>query len=170
MSLSTRQSIRLVRKLRKKSYFGIHKTWRAYVCQGSVLSQSQFLIFKITELHTASFWNITIQWTSHDDLTEKLISLVSLAKLVKWQKCKSALCHLTEKLLVSNFIVQPNLQINLEAKSMHGSSWKKNSIVSEFTLFFAEQVLFTVNGLNWSQSWQVLICLLRKSLNHENIN
>ena len=22
-------------------------------------------------LHTASFWNITIQWTSHDDLTEK---------------------------------------------------------------------------------------------------
>ena len=22
-------------------------------------------------MHTASFWNITIQWTSHDDLTEK---------------------------------------------------------------------------------------------------
>ena len=49
--------------------------------------------------------------------------------------------------------------INLEAKSMHGSSWKKKSIISEFTLFFAGQVLFTVNGLNWSQSWQVLIFL-----------
>ena len=40
-----------------------------------------------------------------------------VAKLVKCQKCKSALCYLTEI-----FIVQPNLQINLEAKSMHGSS------------------------------------------------
>ena len=43
---------------------------------------------------------------------------------------------------------------------------KKISIISEFTLFFAGQVLFTVNGLNCSKSWQVLICLLRKSLNH----
>ena len=24
-----------------------------------------------TPTHTASFWNIIIQWTSHDDLTEK---------------------------------------------------------------------------------------------------
>ena len=38
--------------------------------------------------HTASFWNITIQLTSHDDLTEKLVSLVSSAKLVKWQNVK----------------------------------------------------------------------------------
>ena len=72
--------------------------------------------------HTASFWNIIIQLTSHDDLTEKFVSLVSLAKLVKWQKCKTALCDLTEKLLVSNFIGQPNLQTILEAKSMDESS------------------------------------------------
>ena len=38
--------------------------------------------------HTASFWNIIIQWTSHDDLTEKLVSLFSSAKLVKWQNVK----------------------------------------------------------------------------------
>jgi hypothetical protein len=25
----------------------------------------------IAPLHTASYWNIIIQWTSHDDLTEK---------------------------------------------------------------------------------------------------
>ena len=34
-----------------------------------------------------------------------------------WQKCKTALCGLTEKLLVSNFIGRPNLQIILEANS-----------------------------------------------------
>ena len=84
-------------------------SYSSYVCAGSAR-------------HTASFWNITIQWTSHDDLTEKLISFVSLAKLVKWQKYKSELCDLTEKLLVSNFIGQPNLQIILEAKSMDESS------------------------------------------------
>ena len=56
-------------------------------------------------------------------------------------------------------VSRKHLQINLEAKSMHGSSWKKDSIISEFALFFAGQVLFTVNGLNWSQSWQVLICI-----------
>ena len=69
-----------------------------------------------------SFWNIIIQRTSHDDLTEKLVYIVSLAKLVKWQKCKSAICDLTEKLLVSNFIGRPNLQIILEAKLMDESS------------------------------------------------
>ena len=53
-------------------------------------------------VHTASFWNIIIQWTSHDDLTEKLVSLVSLAKFIKWQKCKTALCDLTKNRLVSN--------------------------------------------------------------------
>ena len=72
--------------------------------------------------HTASFWNIIIQRTSVDDLTEKLVSIVFLAKLVKWQKCKTAFCDLTEKLLVSNFIGQPNLQIILEAKSMDKTS------------------------------------------------
>ena len=50
-----------------------------------------------------SFWNIIIQWISHDDLTEKFFSLVSKAKLVKWQKSKTALCDLTKKLLPSNF-------------------------------------------------------------------
>ena len=42
----------------------------------------------LNPVHTASFWNIIIQWTSHDDLTEKLVSLFSSAKLVKWQNVK----------------------------------------------------------------------------------
>ena len=57
-----------------------------------------------------SFWNIIIQWISHDDLTEKFVSLVSKAKLVKWQKSKTALCDLTEKLLPSNFETTKTLQ------------------------------------------------------------
>ena len=73
-------------------------------------------------LHTAYFWNIIIQQTSNNDLTEKLAALDSLAKLAKWQKYKTALCDLTEKLQVSNFIGQPNRQIILEAKSMDVSS------------------------------------------------
>ena len=40
-----------------------------------------------------------------------------------------------------------NLQIDLEAKRMDGSSWNKKSIISVFILFFADQVEFTVNGL-----------------------
>ena len=72
--------------------------------------------------------------------------------------------------LFDHTTVKSNLQVHLEAKSMHGSSWKKNSIVSVFILVFAGQVLFTVNGLNWSQSWLVLVCLLRKNLNHWNTN
>ena len=38
-------------------------------------------------------------------------------------KSKATLCDLTEKLLVSNFIRWPNLQIILEAKSMDEFSW-----------------------------------------------
>ena len=83
-----------------------------------------------------SFWNIIIQQTSNDDLTEKLVSLVSWAKRVKWQKCKSAICDLTEKLFVFNFIGQPNLQIILEAKYMDQSSWK--NILYKFLLYFLQ--------------------------------
>jgi hypothetical protein len=62
---------------------------------------------KYKPLHTASFWNIIIQWTSHNDLTEKSVSLVSYddgKKNVKWQKLKTALCDLTKKLFPSNFV------------------------------------------------------------------
>ena len=98
-------------------------------------------------VHTASFWNIIIQLTSHYDFTEKLISVVSLAKLAKWQKCKSELCDLTEKLLVSNFIGQSNLQIILEAKSMDESS-RFFFLLYQFLLYFLQfKVLSTVNDL-----------------------
>jgi hypothetical protein len=40
-----------------------------------------------------------------------------------------------------------NLQIDLEAKFMDGSSWIKIYIILIFTLFYAGFVLFTVNGL-----------------------
>ena len=100
---------------------------------------------------------------------DRKISFFSLlSKTCEMAECKATLCDLTEKLFVSNFIRWPNLQIILEVKSMNESSWKKNSIISVFILVFAGQVLFTVNGLNWSQSWQVFICLCGKSSNYHN--
>lgn len=47
--------------------------------------------------HTTSIWNFTIQWTSHDDLTEKSADIFHF-KIIKWQKFKTALCNLTKKL------------------------------------------------------------------------
>jgi hypothetical protein len=61
--------------------------------------------FLFTLCHTASFWNIIIQWTSHNDLTENISCSISLAKLVKWKKCNTAICDLTEKLLASYFVI-----------------------------------------------------------------
>ena len=87
----------------------------------------------------------------------KLVSLVSSAKLGNWKKKLS-----NDRNSKLHFVIwQKNcfcwilsacssglrFHINLEAKSMHGSSWKKNSIISVFILVFAGQVLFTVNGL-----------------------
>ena len=127
-------------------------------------------------MHTASFWNIIIQWTSHDDLTEKsaetFFSFYSMViekkKLVKWQKFKTALCNLTKNgfrwissACSSELRCCTNLQIHLDAKSMDRSSWKK-CILTKFTIFFARQDFFTMNGHNWSQSWDVLIHLLGK--------
>ena len=36
--------------------------------------------------HTKSFWNITIQWTSHDDLTENSERIFVLANFAKQLK------------------------------------------------------------------------------------
>ena len=42
-----------------------------------LVSLEEKFVINLNPVHTASFWNIIIQWTSHDDLTEKLVSLVS---------------------------------------------------------------------------------------------
>ena len=105
--------------------------------------------------HTTSFWNIIIQRTSHGDLTETIFSLVFSAKLVKWQKCKTAFCDLTEKLLVSNFIGQPNLQSILEAKSMHESSLKKIYYISFYSIFFRSSYFYC----EWPQLATILTSL-----------
>ena len=88
-----------------------------------------------------SFLNIIIQWISHDDLTEKIVSLVSKAKLVKWQKSETEVCDLTEKLLPSNFETPKTLQksSNQSGDQIHAQILlkKKHFIISEFTRFFA---------------------------------
>ena len=98
-----------------------------------------FLLIHLNPFHTASSWNIIIQWTSYDDLTEKLVSLFSLAKLVKWQQCETALCDLTEDLFqIFKSIPRPNAWMD---------PLEKKCIISVFNLFFAGKVLFTVNDL-----------------------
>ena len=80
--------------------------------------------------HTASFWNIIIQMTSHDDLTETKNRQWNddddIFFSVKWQKLKLHFVIWQKNCLCLTDIEQPNLQIILEAKSMDESSWKKN--------------------------------------------
>ena len=50
-------------------------------------------------MQTASFWNITIQWTSHDDLTEKncvWLFREAVEKFVKSEWEEDYLNYLTE--------------------------------------------------------------------------
>ena len=111
-----------------------HVSWNWISCfRRSVTSARNVNTFlrNILLYHTTSFWNIINQWISRDNLTENLVSLVSSVKLVKWQECKTALCDLTEKLLASNFIGLPNLQIILKSKSMDESSWKFHTITNQ---------------------------------------
>ena len=83
------------------------------------------MIFPVPEIlyligiHTTSFWNIIIQRTSHDDLTEKLVSLVSLAKFVKWQECKTALCLTSLDDQIFKSFWKPNPWMNLLEKKIY---------------------------------------------------
>ena len=109
-------------------------------------------------------WLIIRWWSKRKTLSNDRNSKLHI---VIWQKnCFSWILSACS----SGLRFSKNLQINLEAKSMHGSSWNFFSIISVFILVCAGQVLFSVNGLNWSQCWLVLVCLLRKSLNHWNTN
>ena len=118
------------------------------------------------------YYSMDFPWQFDRKMTKPLITWWLEKKVVKWQKFKSALCNLTQKLLLLNFV---SMQFWTEISNQSGSQiharilLKQNSKIIIYSIF-AGQVLFTVNGLNWSQSWQVLICLLRKSLNHWNTN
>ena len=96
--------------------------------------------------HTASFWNIIIQLTFHDNLTEKLVSLVSSAKLGNWKK-KS--CQMTEIQNCTLWFDRKTVSVEFCQLAVldwdFNSIWKPNpfmdplekkSIVSEFILFF----------------------------------
>ena len=126
------------------------------------------LYLAVVTLHTASFWNITIQWTSHDDLTEKLVSLVFLAhimmtkKLVKRQKFKTALCDLTKKLLpsiLSGVRFGRRLWIDLEAKRMDESSWKKCFFQEDPSMRLPSRLIWRL----WRQLFKLILLKSVKS-------
>ena len=96
--------------------------------------------------HTASFWNITVQWTSHDDLTEKICRHFfpfyidcfnqKTCEMTKIQNCTLQFDEKCFRRILSvDWDFGANLQINLEVKCMDRSSWKKESIISVFILF-----------------------------------
>ena len=86
-------SLRFVRHLKKCVW-----DFEGWLFFSLILSRE--LLF-CARAHTTSIWNFTIQWTSHDDLTEKSADIFHFKhqtkKLVKWQKFKTALCNLTKK-------------------------------------------------------------------------
>ena len=87
--------------------------------------------------------------------------MIGKKNVVKWQKFKTTLCDLTEKLfqlagLDWDFksIWKPNLLIILEVKSMHGCSWKKIYCISFYSSFcraslFHREWLAFINILNF---------------------
>ena len=112
--------------------------------------------------HTASFWNIIIQLTSHD-LTKKLVSLVSSTKLgnwkkkpVKWQKFKTALCNLKENLFLLNFFSLPFWTeiLNHSGSQIHGwTSLKKKFYCISFYSSFCRASPF-------HREWPQLVTIL----------
>ena len=86
--------------------------------------------YGLSAQHTTSFWNIITQWTSNDNLTENFLSLIFVAKLIKWQKFKTAICDVMKKWLPSNF---------LRIKIWHKSSnqfWRPNPWMDPVQKFF----------------------------------
>ena len=90
--------------------------------------------------HTASFWNITIQWTSHDDFTELFLCLSILNS--NWKNSWNQSVKKVTQMIWQNFSVLALKNVSKTFKSI----WKPNPcldllekkyIVSEFTLFFA---------------------------------
>ena len=76
-------------------------------------------------LHTKSFWNNIIQWTSHDDLTEKIVLDLDSMEAAFFVKSLSAeLIFFPFDDFFSSVWTEfdTNLQIDLEAKRMDGSS------------------------------------------------
>ena len=79
--------------------------------------------------HTTSFWNIIIQLTSHDDLTEKSVlakpanKIMMVKKKTCWNGKKSKLHFVIWRKncfhrILSRLRFCTNLQINLDAKGM----------------------------------------------------
>ena len=104
-------------------------------------------------IHTTFFWNIIIQSTSHDDLTEKSV----LAKPpIKWWWCKKNLWN--GKKLKLHFVIwrkncfrrilsagSQDWDLPQIFKSMDGSSWKKIYYISFYSIFSLWMACFNSN-------------------------
>ena len=95
------------------------------------------------------YYSVDFPWRFDRKIVSLAKMMMAKKKLVKWQKFKTALCNLTEKLLPSILSkCRPLWKSNAWLDLL-----EKNLYYSIFTLFHAGLVLFTMNGLNWPQSW-----------------
>ena len=85
----------------REQHFGFPSNLQSFVFGD--LSQDEKKILDEVTVHTASFWNIIIQWTSHDDLTEKLV----LAKPPQFFR-QITMCNFKFLLLTSFFFLPPS--------------------------------------------------------------
>ena len=79
--------------------------------------------------HTASFWNNTIQWTSHDDLTEISAESRMSRFFVKSQSAVMNFCHLTSfSFWYQNVLAQTFKHIYLEVLNAWMDPHEKKNI------------------------------------------
>ena len=109
------------------------KSWAIVNNLSKIAIWPNWFFEKLVLVHTLSFWNINIQWTSHHDLAEKCVSLVSIAKLVICQKFKTALYDLTKKTASIEFCHQAVwIEIWHKFSNQSGGQtqkWKKENLL-----------------------------------------
>ena len=77
-------------------------------------------LFSYVLVHTASFWNITIQWTSHDDFTEFFLCLSILNS--NWKNSWNQSVKKVTQMIWQNFSVLALKNVSKTFKSI----WKPN--------------------------------------------
>ena len=112
-------------------------------------SVSKNTIFGLKMMHTASFWNITIQWTSHDDLTEKNLYMSILKRIEKIREIR-----VWRKLLkwFDRIFLETFFKTDSSEKISFKSIWKPNPCMNplEKKILLYQNLLYFLQGKSFS--------------------
>ena len=97
-------------------------------------------------VHTASFWNITIQWTSHDDFTEFFLCLSFLN--TNWKNSWNQSVKKVTQMIWQNFSVLALKNVSKTFKSI----WKPNPCMDplEKKNLLYQNLLYFLQGKSFS--------------------